>query len=312
MKELEYINSHLNKKAVERPKMLYKYRPFDEHTFDMLENEYFFLCKAKDLDDPSECKTTFVIEDFYDVKTGQVSYRVVDGILEYLAPYASKDAFEQIRGLVFRTTRPDGSIDRRLLLESTFEMEELAPNVDLAPTVNFLANIPERFAEPEMRERIETLLLLALQAREKMGICSLTELADSPEMWKNYADNSTGYCIQYTMDGYDDHQSLFPVVYSDKRDTEILPAILSSFLGFFIVGMSYGRIQADQSHFFRLFLTKNMTWSYQKEWRIIGNANEKVKAPKVEAVYIGENSNEENRCAMNRFCEKNGITLLQK
>ena len=309
MKELEYINSHLNKKAVERPKMLYKYRPFDEHTFDMLENEYIFLCKAKDLDDPSECKTTFVIEDFYDVKTGRISYRVVDGILEYLAPYASKDDFKQIRGLVFRTMRRDGSIDRRLLLESAFEMEELAPNVDLAPIVNFLANIPERFAEPEMRKRIEVLLLLAMQAREKMGICSLTELADSPEMWKNYADNSTGYCLQYSMDEYDDKQSLFPVVYSDKRDTEILPAIISSFLGFFIVAMSYGRIPADQSQFFRLFLTKNMIWAYQKEWRIIGNANEKIKAPHIGTIYLGANISDLNRKAMERFCQKNKIVL---
>ena len=206
MNESDYINALLRGQTTETPHYLYKYRAFDEHTFDMLENEYIFLCKAKNLDDPSECKTTFVIEDFYNVKTGRISYRVVDGILEYLAPYASKDNLEQIRGLVFRTMRRDGSIDRRLLLESAFEMEELAPNVDLAPIVTFLANIPERFAEPELRERIEGLLLLALQAREKMGICSLTELADSPEMWKNYADNSTGYCLQYSMDEYDDKQ----------------------------------------------------------------------------------------------------------
>lgn len=310
MNESDYINALLRGQTTEIPQKLYKYRPFDEHTFDMLENEYVFLCKAKDLDDPSECKTSFVIEDFYNVKTGRISYRVVDGILEYLAPYASKDNLEQIRGLVFRTMRRDGSIDRRLLLESAFEMEELAPNVDLAPIVNFLANIPERFAEPEMRKRIEVLLLLAMQAREKMGICSLTELADSPEMWKNYADNSTGYCLQYSMDEYDDKQSLFPVVYSDKRDTEILPAILSSFLGFFIVGMSYGRIQADQSHFFRLFLTKNSNWSYQKEWRIIGNADEKAKAPRVEAVYLGKNASEGNRSSMKKLCEEKEIVLI--
>lgn len=29
------------------PKLLYKYRPFDRFTFDMLENEYIFLCPVE-------------------------------------------------------------------------------------------------------------------------------------------------------------------------------------------------------------------------------------------------------------------------
>lgn len=40
------------------PIILYKYRPFDEHTFEILENDYIFLCPAEKEDDETECLTT--------------------------------------------------------------------------------------------------------------------------------------------------------------------------------------------------------------------------------------------------------------
>ena len=36
------------------PKYLYKYRPFDEFAFDMLEDKYIYLCPAMNLDDETE------------------------------------------------------------------------------------------------------------------------------------------------------------------------------------------------------------------------------------------------------------------
>ena len=45
------------------PASLFKYRPFDEHTFDMLENKYLFLCVAEKLDDPTECMTSLNMQN---------------------------------------------------------------------------------------------------------------------------------------------------------------------------------------------------------------------------------------------------------
>ena len=50
------------------PRSLYKYRPFDKYTFDMLENKYVFLCVASALDDPSECVVTIDKERYLDVQ----------------------------------------------------------------------------------------------------------------------------------------------------------------------------------------------------------------------------------------------------
>lgn len=55
-----------------------------------------------------------------------------------------------------------------------------------------------------------------------------------------------------------------------------------------ITGFSNGQIQADSSHFIRLFLTKYKKWEYQKEWRFIGHANDKPKSPKTKCIYLGK------------------------
>ena len=80
MKEIEFINNRMSGKKVEVPQFLYKYRPFDEFAFDMLEKGYVYLCPAEKLDDPSECKSEISINDFYiqeyrfDFGNGQTIY----------------------------------------------------------------------------------------------------------------------------------------------------------------------------------------------------------------------------------------------
>ncbi len=311
-KQNDFINARLNGQKVNVPQSLYKYRPFDEHTFDMLENEYIFLCKAKNLDDPSECTATLTPDDYYDVNTNRLSYRVVDGILEHLRPYCSEANFDEIKNQVYLTMAPDGYVKRNYLLEASFVLQELAPDVNIAPFINFLGNIPEKMQEPEIGESIKKLLSLAYYAREDMGICSLSELSDFTEMWENYADNSSGYCIEYDVEGYVHALDVFPVVYSDERNTDILSAILGGFLGKFIFGMTNGQIDADKSRYFRLFLTKDTKWEYQKEWRILGKANEHMTAPKIKTIYIGKNASSDNRQKMREYCDRHNITLVVK
>ena len=308
----DFINARLNGQEKDIPKTLYKYRPFDEHTFDMLENDYLFLCKAERLDDPSECMATVQLKDYYDLKTGSITPRVVDGLLSFIQPYTTKENYEQIRNVVYRTITPNGCVRRNFLVDEAYTMQKLVPNVDMAPVINWLANIPEKMNEPEIKKNIDELLFLAYDARQKIGICSLTELSDSPDMWEAYADKSSGYCVEYAMDEYEYKSAVFPVVYSDERNTDIVSSVLDSFLGQFIFGMSNGQIQTDKSQYIRLFLTKNKHWKYQNEWRILGGADTRMKAPKVIAVHLGKDISNENRIIMENYCKHHNIALVAK
>ena len=309
---IDYINARINDKEVDPPKTLFKYRPFDQYAFEMLEEEYLFLCKACKLDDPSECTTTFKPEDYVDVNTGRMSFRVIDEMLKYYRPFVKKDNLKKIRSMVFQTMTPDGYIDKSLLSKAVIKMKGLASKDDLFLLTNFLSTIPDLFSRPDVRENIEELFSVALQAKETMGVCSFTEIADSSEMWKNYAGDCTGYCVQYSTAGYCDNINLLPVVYSDDRNTEIVSSILRTYFGSLLVGLTYGTVRIDQSHYFRLFLTKNTEWAYQKEWRLIGEADERVKAPKVEAIILGLNVSVDNKKLMEQFCREKGIALIQK
>ena len=169
MIEFNFLNARLNGQTVTLPETLYKYRPFDEYAFDMLENEYLFLCKAEKLDDPSECIATLTLEDFYDVKTGRLSFRVVDGILHYLRPYCSEANYEKVRKLVYRTMTPDGYVRRNYLLEANFAMQELAPGVDIAPFINFLGNIPEKCKNQKWGKISKSCFFLHMTHDKKWG-----------------------------------------------------------------------------------------------------------------------------------------------
>jgi len=309
--EIDFINAKMNRQNVTTPQFLYKYRPFDEHTFDMLDNGYVYLCPAERLDDPSECKVDFSVQDLYDIATDQLKFKCVESLLELVKPYTSEDNFRQVQEIVYRTLTPTGLVRRNYLLEASFALQELAPEMDIAPLINFLGNIPEKLDEPKIQKNIEKLFSLAYNAKQEMGICSLSTLKNFDEMWRNYADDSKGYCIEYDTRNYENLYALYPVVYQDNRESNIVTSILSAFIGEMIFGMSNGQIAADKSQFIRLFLTKDLVWSYQKEWRLLGDANQKLSAPSVNAIYLGKNMPEQDKQQMIDYCKSHDIIVGQ-
>ena len=58
-----------------------------------------------------------------------------------------------------------------------------------------------------------------------------------------------------------------------------------------------------------MFLTKDEKWQYQKEWRIIGDAGQKLEAPPIKAIYLGDNVLPVDAIKMESFCDKKRIIL---
>ncbi len=309
MNAIDFINERFNKKDVAVPQFLYKYRPFDEHTYDMLSNNYIYLCPAEKLDDPSECKVDFSYQDFCDLKTNHLTLMGVEMILSFIKPYTTEKNFQYIRSIVARTLTPQGTVRKNFLFDAWNEIQELVPDTDMAPLINQLWYIPDKLNDPNIRRKFEEMVSLAYNARSGMGICSLSELNNSEKMWNDYADSAKGYCIEYNMQKYENEILLYPVVYQDDRETNIVMNILGSVIGQMIYGISYGQIAADKSQFARLFLTKDLIWSYQKEWRLLGDANEKLPAPTINAIYLGKNIAEEDRKQITQYCVQHNIEI---
>ncbi len=311
MNRIDVINAKMNKKSFTVPSFLYKYRNFDEHTFDMLENRYVYLCPAENLDDPSECKVDFSVQDFYDLKSNRLTLKGIDMLLSFVRPHTTKKNFQFVKSVIARTLMPDGTVRRHFLLEASAEIQELVPGIDTVPLINWLGSIPEKMNEPQTRLKFIELFSLAYGARRGMGICSLSELKDCDKMWQDYADNSSGYCIEYDLSGYANMNLLFPVVYQDNRKNNIVTSILGSFIAEMIYGISYGQATVDKSQYIRLFLTKDTVWSYQQEWRLLGDANQKLPAPKIHTIYLGKNMTEQDKQKLIDYCSVRKIKLVE-
>lgn len=307
--KIKNINERIKGNKSSVPNSLFKYRPFDEFTYDMLENEYLYLCPAKRLDDPSECSVSIDLQDYYDAHTNQLTKRCVRQIIESIRPYTSSENFQQVLMIIDGIMTSNGLIKRNWLLDASFELQNLVPTIEIAPLINMLGNIPESINEPNIRNQIEQLLLRAVKAREDFGICSLTIDGNNRDMWGNYTNESAGYCIEYDISHYKFTDMIFHVVYSSQRENNVLMNIICDFIGQMVIGISNGQIDADRSKYLRMFLTKDEKWQYQKEWRIIGDAGQKLEAPPIKAIYLGDNVQTVDAIKMESFCDKKRIIL---
>lgn len=306
-----FINQKLSGQKPAIPKFLYKYRPFDSYTFDMLDNRYLYLCPAKNLDDPSECTVSFDMQGYFDFETNRLSSRCVEQILEIIRPHTSEENFNNMKSVIARTITPDDYVKRNWLLDASFEFQKYAPSEDCIALVNWLGNIPEMLDSPTIRPQMEKLFLAAYKARDDMGICSLSVLDNDAEMWENYTDGSAGYCVAFDMTGYEHSEAVFPVFYDDERANNIAMTIMADFIAQAIDSISSGQLSVDRSNYIRMFLTKASKWDYQQEWRILGDSNERIAAPAIKAIYLGKNASNENRQAMQQYCAEHGIACIQ-
>lgn len=292
------------------PKLLYKYRPFDEYTFDMLENEYIFLCPAEKEDDETECLTTVDFDRLVDLTTNNLKRECVNQIIDLIRPYSTEESYGIIKNKILAITRKDGTVPANFMLDLSLELQEMAPpGVNIAPLVNGIVNFPEMLEKSEISEQIKQLFMIAYNARNETGICSLAESNNIDYMWDNYAADSTGYCIEYDLSDYKLAKNVLPVIYQDKRETNIIIQLVGSFIGQMITDFSNGQIQVDSSHFIRLFLTKYKKWEYQKEWRFLGYANDKPKAPKIKTIYLGKNVTAKNEKKIREYADLNNIGI---
>lgn len=292
------------------PKLLYKYRPFDEYTFDMLENEYIFLCPAEKEDDETECLTTVDFDRLVDLTTNNLKRECVNQIIDLIRPYSTEASYGIIKNKILAITRKDGTVPANFMLDLSLELQEIAPpSVNIAPLVNWIVNIPEMLEKSEISKQIKQLFMIACNARKETGICSLAESNNIDYMWDNYAADSTGYCIEYDLSDYKLAKNVLPVIYQDKRENNIIIQLVGSFIGQMITDFSNGQIQVDSSHFIRLFLTKYKKWEYQKEWRFLGYANDKPKAPKIKTIYLGKNVTAKNEKKIREYADLNNIGI---
>ncbi len=99
--------------------------------------------------------------------------------------------------------------------------------------------------------------------RDNIRITCFSEELYSMPMWAHYANNHTGFCIEYDFSSLDYNHDLtkylFPVGYQTKR---------YNITNLFKMAFS-GKYDMRIKLLFFLMNLKHSSWSYEKEWRII-------------------------------------------
>ena len=234
------------------PPTLFKYRPFDEFTFPMLETKSVYLCPANKLDDETECMTSINIDEWFDLQTNNLKRVGLEQIIQMIKPYCSTEVFEEIRQIIYRVSYRNGKVRNDWLLDVFPDIQAKIPDYNIAPLFNYLVNIPEKLDDPSIKPQMESLIITGMNARKCIGICSLCEDSDNEYMWEKYAASNSGYCIEYDMSEYCFNKSLFPVIYEDDRKTNVVKNLVDNFIGQLVISFSGNQIQADISQYLRL------------------------------------------------------------
>ena len=306
---IRYLNQYLQDKedfSYNGPKLLYKYRSFDKYTYEMLENNYLFLCPSTELDDESECIASIDPDSFMDLTTNNLKVSGLETIIRMIKPYCKNDTFDMVRNKIYEVCLRNGKVRNHFLIDIVPELQDYVDGVDIVPFVNTLVNFSDKLDDPEIKKQFIPAMLFAMQ-REKIGICALGESSDNEDLWNRYGNKHAGYCIEYETGDLFKRQVLLPVVYEDERQTNICLAIVSIYIGQLVTLFSEGKIPVDLSQYLRLFVTKYRKWEEQSEWRIVGTAFEKPAAPKIARVIIGSLASQEDKTKMIRFCEEHTI-----
>lgn len=139
----------------------------------------------------------------------------------------------------------------------------------------------------EILENSRAKLKNALQ--QKVKISCFSETYNNILMWSHYAQNHTGFCIEYNISNLELTNSfkkqLFPVFYTPKP-IDMSKAILSK-----------------QKEIFEniLIINKSEDWKYEREWRYITSSEDDSKfimPVKPKAIYLGTKISEKNKNIM--------------
>lgn len=140
--------------------------------------------------------------------------------------------------------------------------------------------------------------------------CFSSELYNLP-LWGNYAQSGTGFVVEYDFKKLDIESEftkhLYPVIYREER--EDISKVLQLLFEVAVKGQYHPLLRL----LFYKNLIKHISWSYEREWRLLFLENENlVELPiKPTAIYITDRCNVENESRLKMISQKLNCKLIR-
>jgi hypothetical protein len=242
------------------PARLYKYRAFDARTVELLVDDKVYFADPSSFNDPLDTRPSLVAD---------LSVPELEDVLETLTTRRiSAEMKAAARSIKYRGPKTMEHIERHTRLEAGRLLREIA----------YLATDPE-FEEPPPGPQVRLLrnyIEVALLRQYDKGILSLASRFDCPLMWSHYADQHRGVCIGYSVPTAA-AGAVHEVDYKGQR------SIHASRVKAMLDGDEVARKEVDAG----VLLRKASDWSYEKEWRMLGDRGQADSGLELEEVVFG-------------------------
>ena len=240
------------------PKRFYKYRDFTARTLDMVVGDKLHFADPSTFNDPLDTRPS--LEN--DVDNGELG-RVLRILTEQRTAAEMCAAAHAMRLNGPKTT---DLIEKRSRGQADQLMAEIEDR----------ATDPEYDSESALRSQLCYRIELELLRRYDKGIVSFAEQDDCLLMWSHYGDEHRGICMGYSVpeqSAGDVHK----VAYGGGR------FVRASDVAAMLAGDVKARTRVDES----VLLRKAESWSYEREWRLIGRGGTQHSPLELEEIIFG-------------------------
>lgn len=282
------IDEAQNLKLAHLPKSLFKYRALDEksrkYSLDILKKDVLWVSSANNFNDPYDCFHTLSL------------YKLIAGRWLNDKEKLKKFTIEKCKVLTQSEVEKPNSIEElgKLILSKDKDIPPERHDEIIKDMKDAGNEIFKDYHINKFRDIVQ----------KNMAICSLSEKNSSIVMWRYYANNHNGFCLEY---GLDDMKK-----FNHKLITPLYPVIYTENL---LDGTQYFMDENNSNlPYFNVIcaIHKSKEWSYEQEWRIVlpigeKNSNFPLKMPKPKAIYIGSETSEEDKKILNDIAKKKNI-----
>lgn len=243
------------------PRIVYKYRGFSALSLSALCQDQLFYSTADALNDPFECAPSLRNES--DLPT--------------------------LRALLSKLVSDRTAAETKAKLNNAFVRgagaEVHSQKVAVAVAANKLADVAYHATNPDYEtseEEAEAWLLqweikTELLRRTGKAICSLATSWKNTLLWSHYGDEHSGFCVGYSRDRKPIPE-LHRVAYGGSRElsTEVVAKAV-------LANDPAAQQEVDEA----VLLRKSRSWSYEREWRLIGSAGLQTSPLRMVEVIFG-------------------------
>ena len=294
------------------PSLLYKYRSFDEYTFHMIENNYLYLGPVSKMDDPFDCLNDQNIDEYYNRNNGKITTKSIDCLIDWYCPNGLLGrSREEIKILAIKCIENGGiDFDDAPLVVELFGKTQVRTYVH--PFFVMLNSFNENFHMILTHVENSGMNRAIVDPGDSVGICALSELRDSKVMWSLYGDRYEGYCLEYYVPKKKEvFHCIYPVIYSNDRNNSYILKVLEYTAASLMRSITNGEVTKNIGAITELFRTKDFEWSFQKEWRIIGNGGTYYPYLNLKAIYLGFKVNAENQNKIIELAKKKHFSVFK-